>query len=301
MSEEQSSKSLFHYGDRVQLTDAKGKLHTITLKEAGEWHTHKGWLIHDQIVGAPEGSVVETTSGLKFLAFRPLLADYVLSMPRGATIVYPKDAALIVGTADIAPGSRVLEAGVGSGALSISLLRAVGPTGSVDSFERRDEFAQIASKNIEDYFNGLPSNWTLTLGSLQDEVDLTKKYDRIVLDMLAPWECVEMAQQVLEPGGVLLAYVATTTQLSQMAEQIKGSECFTEPESSESMIRGWHHEGLAVRPQHRMIGHTGFLIMARRLAPGVIAPLRRRRPSKGAYGLPAAESTPENQENESRD
>ena len=286
-----SEKALFHYGDRVQLTDAKGKLHTITLKEAGEWHTHKGWLIHDQIVGLPEGSVVETTAGLKFLAFRPLLADYVLSMPRGATIVYPKDAAMIVGTADIAPGSRVLEAGVGSGALTITLLRAVGPSGSVDSFERRDDFAQIATKNVTEYFRGVPENWSLTVGSLQDEVDREKKYDRIVLDMLAPWECVEMAQEVLDPGGVLLAYVATTTQLSEMAETIKNSACFTEPESTETIIRGWHHEGLAVRPQHRMIGHTGFLIIARRLAPGVTAPLRRRRPSKGSYGLPAEEET----------
>ena len=286
-----SEKALFHYGDRVQLTDAKGKLHTITLKQAGEWHTHKGWLIHDQIVGLPEGSVVETTAGLKFLAFRPLLADYVLSMPRGATIVYPKDAAMIVGTADIAPGSRVLEAGVGSGALTITLLRAVGPSGSVDSFERRDDFAQIATKNVTEYFRGVPENWSLTVGSLQDEVDREKKYDRIVLDMLAPWECVEMAQEVLDPGGVLLAYVATTTQLSEMAETIKNSACFTEPESTETIIRGWHHEGLAVRPQHRMIGHTGFLIIARRLAPGVTAPLRRRRPSKGSFGLPSEEET----------
>jgi len=286
-----SEKALFHYGDRVQLTDAKGKLHTITLKEAGEWHTHRGWLIHDQIVGLPEGSVVETTAGLKFLAFRPLLSDYVLSMPRGATIVYPKDAAMIVGVADIAPGSRVLEAGVGSGALTITLLRAVGAEGKVDSFERRVEFADIATKNVTDYFRGKPKNWSLTVGSLQDEVNRQEKYDRIVLDMLAPWECVDMAQEVLEPGGVLLAYVATTTQLSEMAETIKNSGCFTEPDSTETIIRGWHHEGLAVRPQHRMIGHTGFLIIARRLAPGVTAPLRRRRPSKGAYGLPAEEDS----------
>ena len=279
----------FNYGDRVQLTDAKGKLHTITLKEGGEWHTHKGWLIHDQIVGAPQGSVVETTAGLKFLAFKPLLGDYVLSMPRGATIVYPKDAALIVGFADIAPGLKVLEAGVGSGALTISLLRAVGPTGAVDSFERRSEFAEIATRNITNYFGGHPENWTLTLGSVQEK-NLDEKYDRIVLDMLAPWECVGLADAVLHPGGVLIAYVATTTQLSAMAEAIKESGRFTEPESSEALIRQWHHEGLAVRPVHRMIGHTGFLIQARRLAPGVSAPLRRRRPSKGSYGLPEDES-----------
>ncbi|HEY4899062.1 MAG TPA: tRNA (adenine-N1)-methyltransferase [Candidatus Nanopelagicaceae bacterium] len=279
----------FQYGDRVQLTDAKGKLHTITLKTGGEWHTHKGWLIHDQIVGLPQGSVIETTAGLKFLAFKPLLGDYVLSMPRGATIVYPKDAALIVGFADIAPSVRVLEAGVGSGALTISLLRAVGPAGYVDSFERRPEFAEIATRNVNDYFNGKPENWTLTLGSVQEKND-DVMYDRIVLDMLAPWECIELADKVLHPGGVLLAYVATTTQLSVMAEAIKSSGRFTEPESNEALIRGWHHEGLAVRPVHRMIGHTGFLIQARRLAPGVTAPLRRRRPSKGAYGLPEDES-----------
>ena len=279
----------FNYGDRVQLTDAKGKLHTITLKPGGEFHTHKGWLIHDQIVGMPQGSVVETTAGLKFLAFKPLYGDYVLSMPRGATIVYPKDAALIVGFADIAPGLRVLEAGVGSGALTIALLRAVGPTGQVDSFERREEFAQIATRNVTEYFNGKPENWSLTLGSLQDKAT-DEKYDRMVLDMLAPWECVQLADDVLHPGVVLLAYVATTTQLSAMAEAIKESGRFTEPESSESLVRQWHHEGLAVRPVHRMIGHTGFLIQARRLATGVTAPLRRRRPSKGAYGLPEDEA-----------
>ena len=279
----------FSYGDRVQLTDAKGKLHTITLKPGGEFHTHKGWLIHDQIVGMPQGSVVETTAGLKFLAFKPLYGDYVLSMPRGATIVYPKDAALIVGFADIAPGLRVLEAGVGSGALTIALLRAVGPTGQVDSFERREEFAQIATRNVTEYFNGKPENWSLTVGSLQDKAT-DEKYDRMVLDMLAPWECVQLADDVLHPGGVLLAYVATTTQLSAMAEAIKECGRFTEPESSESLVRQWHHEGLAVRPVHRMIGHTGFLIQARRLAPGVTAPLRRRRPSKGAYGLPEDEA-----------
>ena len=200
-----------------------------------------------------------------------------------------KDAALILGFADIAPGLRVLEAGVGSGALTISLLRAVGPSGAVDSFERRTEFAEIATRNVTDYFGGKPVNWSLTLGSVQDKEPVVH-YDRIVLDMLAPWECVQLADSVLHPGGVLLAYVATTTQLSVMAEAIKGSERFTEPESSESLIRQWHHEGLAVRPVHRMIGHTGFLIQARRLAPGVTAPLRRRRPSKGAYGLPEDEA-----------
>ncbi len=279
----------FAIGDRVQLTDSKGKMHTITLQPNQEWHTHNGWLVHNDLVGLPEGSVVETTGGLKFLAFKPLLSDYVLSMPRGATIVYPKDAAMILGVADVAPGVHVLEAGVGSGALSISLLRAVGDSGSVDSFEKRDEFATIATKNVTNYFGEKPENWSLTLGAVQ-EFSHTKKYDRVILDMLAPWECVEMASSLLVPGGVFLAYVATTTQLSVVAEAIKESGNYTEPESTETIVRGWHHEGLAVRPQHRMIGHTGFLMIARRLAPGTIAPARRRRPSKGAYGVNEAEA-----------
>jgi len=279
----------FVAGDRVQLTDSKGKMHTITLVADKEWHTHNGWLVHNDVIGKPEGSVVETTGGLKFLAFRPLYADYVLSMPRGATIVYPKDSALIVGMADIAPGLRVLEAGVGSGALAIALLKALGPDGHLTSFERREEFAEIATRNVVDYFRGKPANWELNVGSVQD-AHHGHKYDRVILDMLAPWDCVDMAATVLEPGGVFMAYVATTTQLSQVAESIKSSAQFTEPESFESMVRGWHHEGLAVRPQHRMIGHTGFLIMSRRLAPGTIAPARRRRPSKGAYGVSELEA-----------
>lgn len=238
--------------------------------------------MHDDLIGMPEGSVVATSAGLRFTAFKPLLADYVLSMPRGATIVYPKDAALIVGFADIYPGARVLEAGVGSGALTISLLRAVGASGFVHSIERRDEFAQNATSNVSHYFDETPTNWRLTIGSLQEH-SFTDQFDRVVLDMLSPWECIDTAAQVLRPGGVLLAYVATTTQLSETAEAIKKDGRFTEPESSESLIRGWHHEGLAVRPQHRMIGHTGFLIQTRRMAPGVEVLQRRRRPSKGSY------------------
>jgi len=274
----------FAAGDRIQLTDPKGKLYSFTITPGKEWHTHKGWIVHDELIGLPEGSVVSTTAGLKFTAFIPLLSDYVLSMPRGATIVYPKDAAMIVGVADIYPGAHVLEAGVGSGALSLSILRAVGSHGTLDSFERREDFAEIARTNVNNYFSCLPSNWSLTVGSVQD-IDSKKIYDRVILDMLAPWECVQMAAKVLRPGGVFLAYVATTTQLSATAEALKSDGHFTEPESSETIVRGWHHEGLAVRPQQRMIGHTGFLIQSRRMAPGVEVLARRRRPAKGAYGV----------------
>ena len=271
-------------GDRVQLTDQKGKIYSITITPGKEWHTHKGWIVHDDLVGLPEGSVVSTSAGLKFTAFIPLLTDYVLSMPRGATIIYPKDSAMIVGFADIYPGSRVLEAGVGSGALTLSLLRAVGPNGFVHSVERREEFAENAKSNIENYFGGAPANWSLDIGSVQEK-DFDEDFDRVILDMLAPWECIDMAAKVLRPGGVFMAYVATTTQLSATAEALKDDGHFTEPESFESMVRGWHHEGLAVRPQQRMIGHTGFLIFARRMAPGVEVLARRRRPAKGAYGV----------------
>ena len=279
-----ANRGRFVAGDRVQLTDQKGKIYSITITPGKEWHTHKGWIVHDDLIGLPEGSVVSTSAGLKFTAFIPLLTDYVLSMPRGATIVYPKDAALIVGFADIFPGARVLEAGVGSGALTLSLLRAVGPMGSVHSVERREEFAANATSNIENYFGGKPSNWSLAIGSVQEQ-EFDHQFDRVILDMLAPWECVEMAAKVLRPGGVFMAYVATTTQLSATAEALKDDGHFTEPESFESMIRGWHHEGLAVRPQQRMIGHTGFLIFSRRMAPGVEVLARRRRPAKGSYGV----------------
>ncbi|CAB4706017.1 unannotated protein [freshwater metagenome] len=279
-----SNLGYFAAGDRIQLTDPKGKLYSFTIVAGKEWHTHKGWITHDELIGMPEGSVVSTTAGLKFTAFKPLLADFVLTMPRGATIVYPKDAAMIIGLADIYPGARVLEAGVGSGALTISLLRAAGSTGRVHSVERRLDFAENARSNVENYFGQMPENWSLTVGDLQDQ-EVVDSYDRVILDMLAPWECVDLAAAALRPGGVFMAYVATTTQLSVTAEALKNDGRFTEPESSETIVRGWHHEGLAVRPQQRMIGHTGFLIQSRRMAPGVEVLARRRRPAKGAYGV----------------
>ena len=279
-----SNDGFFGAGDRIQLTDPKGKMYTFTITVGKEWHTHKGWIVHNDLIGLPEGSVVSTSAGLKFTAFKPLLGDFVLSMPRGATIVYPKDAAMIIGVADVFPGAKVIEAGVGSGALSISLLRAIGKDGELASFERREDFAEIARENVQTYFGENPPQWSLTVGSVQ-ESSTDKKYDRVILDMLAPWECVPFAAEVLRPGGVFLAYVATTTQLSSTAEALKEDGHFTEPLSSETIVRDWHHEGLAVRPMQRMIGHTGFLIVSRRMAPGVEVLARRRRPSKGAYGV----------------
>jgi len=275
-------RGLFKAGDQVQLTDAKGRMSTITLQPGKQYHTHKGAFDHDELIGSPEGVVVKTGGGTEYLVLRPLLSDYVLSMPRGAAVVYPKDAGQIVQMADIFPGARVVEAGVGSGALTCSLLRAVGDAGMVHSYERREDFAEIAGKNIRQFFGSEHPAWRLTIGDLAEKLE-DRDVDRVILDMLAPWDCVEAVFDALVPGGVLCCYVATTTQLSRTAETLRAHGGFTEPAAWESMVRTWHLEGLAVRPDHRMIAHTGFLVTARRLADGVTAPVRRRRPSKGAY------------------
>ncbi|MEO8328569.1 MAG: tRNA (adenine-N1)-methyltransferase, partial [Candidatus Nanopelagicales bacterium] len=211
-------------GDRVQLTDPKGKHYTFTLAPGKQFFTHKGAIDHDELLGGPEGVVVNSTSGVDYLALRPLLSDFVLSMPRGATVVYPKDAGQIVQLADIFPGASVVEAGVGSGALTCSLLRAVGDQGRVISYERRDDFAVIARKNVETFFGGPHPAWTLQVGDLVETLASQPPgppVDRMVLDMLAPWECTDAAAECLAPGGVLCCYVATTTQLSKIVESVR--------------------------------------------------------------------------------
>ena len=272
----------FVAGDLVQLTDPRGVIHTITLREGGAFHTHRGGLPHDDLIGLPEGSVVASANGTAYVAFRHILDDFVLSMPRGAQVVYPKDAARIVGLANLGAGARVAEAGVGSGALTCSLLRSVGDPGHVYSYERREEFASVAEKNVRTWFGMTPANWTLTLADMADisERDL----DAVVLDMLAPWDVVDAVGEALAPGGVLVAYVATTTQMSRLVETLRVHGGWTEPRAEESLLRTWHLEGLAVRPDHKMNGHTAFLVTCRRLAPGTTLPPRRRRPAPGAYG-----------------
>ncbi|WP_329061796.1 tRNA (adenine-N1)-methyltransferase [Amycolatopsis sp. NBC_01480] len=268
----------FSVGDRVQLTDSKGRHYTLTLAEGGEYHTHRGALAHDDLIGLPEGSVVTSAGGSTYLALRPLLPDYVLSMPRGAQVIYPKDAAQIVMFGDIFPGARVLEAGAGSGALTCSLLRAVGPAGRVSSYEIRDDHAEHAERNVVKFFGEKPDNWSLTVADLATH---TGEVDRVVLDMLAPWDQLPNVAAHLVPGGVLTVYVATVTQLSRVTESLREQQCWTEPESWESLVRPWHVVGLAVRPDHRMVAHTAFLLTARRLADGTVSPRVSRRPAKG--------------------
>ncbi|GAA1062121.1 tRNA (adenine-N1)-methyltransferase [Agromyces bracchium] len=276
----------FRVGDRVQLTGPKGRMHTITLEPGKVFHSHKGAIGHDEIIGLPDGSVVANAVGVEYLALRPLLSDFVMSMPRGAAIVYPKDAVQILAQADVFPGATVVEAGVGSGALSLWLLRAIGPAGRLMSFERREEFAHVARGNVATFHGEDPANWSITLGDLAEtlpEQAEAASVDRVVLDMLAPWECIDVVSTALKPGGVLLCYVATVTQLSRVAEAIRATGWYTEPVANETMVRGWHVQGLAVRPDHRMIAHTGFLVTARRLAPDTVLPELKRRPSKTEF------------------
>ncbi len=271
-------------GDLVQLTDPKHRHHTFPLRAGESFFTHKGALAHDAIIGQPEGIIVTSTGGTPYLVLRPMLRDFVLSMKRGATIVYPKDAAAIVSLADLFPGARVVEAGAGSGALTITLLQAVGEAGYVSSYELRQDFAAVAEQNVARWLGPQHPAWRLTVGSVTDHLADEERLDAVVLDLLAPWDCVSPAGQALVPGGLIVAYVATTTQLSRYVETLREHGGYTEPQASEHLVRTWHLEGLAVRPDHRMIGHTGFLVAARRLAPGTSTLLLRRRPAKGAYG-----------------
>ena len=271
----------FAVGDRVQLTDAKGRHYTMILDAGAEFHTHRGIVAHDAVIGIPEGSVVKSSGGDAFLVLRPLLVDYVMSMPRGAQVIYPKDAAQIIHEGDVFPGATVLEAGAGSGALTCSLLRAVGPGGQVVSYEVREDHAEHARRNVETFFGAAPGNWRLVLADLADTDLAEASVDRAVLDMLAPWNVLDAVARVLVPGGVLIVYVATVTQLSKVVEAMREQQCWTEPRAWESLQRGWNVVGLAVRPEHTMRGHTAFLVSARRLAPGTVTPTPQRRKGRG--------------------
>lgn len=270
-------------GDRVTLTDPKGRRHSLVLAAGKVFHTTKGGVEHDDLIGGPDGVTVTSTGGMQFLALRPILSEFMVTMPRDAAVIYPKDAAQIVMWGDIFPGARVLEAGVGSGALSLALLRAIGPKGRLISYERRQQFADVATKNVRNFLGEDHPAWEVRVGDLVETIG-DEPLDRAILDMLAPWECVQAVGERLVPGGVLVCYVATATQLGRTMDTIRAHGGFTEPHGFETTVRDWHAEGLAIRPGHGSTGHTGFLITTRRLAPGVSAPMRKRRPAPGAYG-----------------
>ena len=276
----------FRYGERIQVTDTKGRKNTFLLDPQGYFQSVRGSFRHRDVVGLDEGSVIETDTGHELLLLRPLLADYVLSMPRGAQVVYPKDSGQVIALGDIFPGARVLEAGVGSGALTMNLLSAIGEGGHLLSIERREDFAQIAAANVDLWFGRRHPAWDLRVGDVADVLDSLEEasVDRVVLDMLAPWENIGPLTRALVPGGVLTCYVATVTQMSRLVEDLRASGRFTDPVAWEDMRREWHLDGLAVRPAHRMVAHTGFLVVARLLAPGVLPQERAKRPAKAAEG-----------------
>jgi len=269
------------------LTDERGRSHLVAPTVDGTLHTRHGWISHTDIAAAGDGGVVHSSLGMAYLVTTPTMAEQIVRMPRGAAVIYPKDIAVMLMTADITNGNTVVEAGAGSGALTAALLRAVGPSGRVLSAELRPEFAAVARRNVARLCGGVPANWVLTEGDLREVaagLAPTGSVDAVALDMLAPWECLDASASLLAPGGVLVGYVATTTQLSTLVESMRAHGAWTEPRAEESLMRTWHLEGLSVRPDHRMNGHTGFLATARRLAPGTTAPVRRRRPAPSAYG-----------------
>jgi tRNA (adenine57-N1/adenine58-N1)-methyltransferase catalytic subunit len=260
-------------GERVLLQDVKGRRYLITLEQGQSFHTHKGRLAHDELIGATEGSVARTDLGQKLLVLRPTLADWVVKMPRGAQVIYPKVLALMVMAADVQPGLTVVEAGAGSGALSIALLQALAPGGRLHAFERRPDFADQARRNVERWFGKLPDGFRLHQGDVVDGIAGVGPVDRVLLDLLEPWLVVPGAADALHPGGLLVSFVATVPQVMRLVEALEGSGRFGLVETSEAIFRPWHVDGLAVRPEHRMIGHTGFLVSARRVeepwpAPG---------------------------------
>jgi tRNA (adenine57-N1/adenine58-N1)-methyltransferase len=253
----------FQVGERVLLVDQRDRTYLFQLEAGSTFHTHSGTLQHDDLIGASEGTRLETTKGMVLVAYRPRFADYVLKMPRGAQVIYPKDVGPIVTYADVFPGAQVLEAGAGSGALTIALCRAVGAQGRVVSYELRQEHLQTAAENVEAFFGAVPDTLTLRLGGLADVAGTGERYDRAILDRPEPWGPLPALQAVLDPGGIVCAYLPTTGQVQQLVLALPGNG-FHHLETFETLRRGWHVTERSVRPDHRMVGHTGFITIARR-------------------------------------
>jgi tRNA (adenine57-N1/adenine58-N1)-methyltransferase len=254
----------FVAGDRVLLIDAKQRRHLITLAEGDAFHSHTGVLDHAQLIGQDEGITVRTSMGSRLVAVRPTLSEYILKMPRGAQVIYPKDLGPILMLADVFPGARVLESGVGSGALTMTLLRALGPSGHVFGYELRSDFADRARRNVESFL-GPDLPLTIETRDVYDGIDVDE-LDRVLLDLPEPWRVVKHAEAALRPGGILLSYLPTIGQVMRLREELDGSS-FGMAETVEVLQRGWHVDGQSVRPDHRMVAHTGFLTHARLLAP----------------------------------
>lgn len=262
-------KGPFRAGERALLIDHKGRRHLAVLRPGELHHFHTGTLRYDDIIGQPEGVSVRTSLGARLVALRPTLSQYVLKMRRGAQVIYPKDIGPILLLADVGPGDRVFESGVGSGALTMALLRAVGSTGSVLGYELREDFAARARRNVEDFFGaeiGSPDlPLTVEIRNAYDGID-ARELDKVILDLPEPWQLVKHAQEALRPGGIFLSYLPTIGQVARLCEELEGSR-FAMVETLEVLHRTWHVSDPSVRPDHRMVAHTGFLTHARLLAP----------------------------------
>jgi tRNA (adenine57-N1/adenine58-N1)-methyltransferase len=263
----------FQDGEQALLIDQRGKRHLLLLRKGDTFHSDRGWILHDTIIGEPDGSWVRSSKGMRYLALRPTLAEYVLDMPRGAQVIYPKDLAMVMFWADIFPGARVLEAGMGSGALTLALLRAVGPEGKVISYEQREDFARRALANIHVRM-GEVTNLAVRLRPVEEGLAEEEPVDRAVFDLPEPWLLVEPVARVLRSGGIFLSYVPTIIQSHQLSEALRRHPGYALLETFETLFRPWNIEGTSVRPFHRMVAHTGFLTVARRVVPeeGVAPP-----------------------------
>jgi tRNA (adenine57-N1/adenine58-N1)-methyltransferase len=255
----------FEAGEKALFFDRKGRRYLVTLAEEGQFHTHAGYVPHTDVIGQPEGLTVTATGKARYLVVRPTLSEFVLKMPRGAQVIYPKDLGPILMLADVFPGARILEAGVGSGALSMTLLRAGA---DVVGYELRPDFLERARENVAAFLG--PSaleRYRVEQRDVYEGIDETE-LDRIVLDLPEPWRVVKHAETALHPGGILVSYLPTINQTAQLRETLEGS-AFGMAETIEVLLRTWHIEGQSVRPDHRMVAHTGFLTSARLLGPPV--------------------------------
>lgn len=276
-------------GERIHLVDKKGRQYALTLK-AGDLYQISGHKIaHDELIGKPDGSLVTLSGDKMMLALRPTFGEYVLKMPRGAQVLYPKDLALIPMWADVYPGARVFEAGTGSGALTMALLRAVGPRGQVVTYEAREDFARTAMTNIERYMGAVPNLVSLRKNAYEgiDLLDDGVPFDRLVLDLPEPWQVVPHAARALRSGGVYLSFVPTVPQVQQTVEALERAAVFGMVETFETLLRTWSIQGRSVRPDHRMVAHSGFLTVARRVEAGFWSPRQTGKPTAEDTGSEA--------------